>query len=143
MTVFLAVGCSVSIEARISQPCSSYAEDHGCGRRREVPQHEMWRFDDASQWEALWTGEDAFWKNAANIRAAGLSSILTLQQVSAPDSALRVPRVTREKGSKGHQHFRIAIPKGIQGLSEKDRATLQAWLSLVDWSGRGDVDKNG
>ena len=83
--------------------------------RREVHQHEMWRFDDASQWEALWSGEDAFWKNAANIRAAGLSSILTLQQVSTLDSALRVSRVTREKGSKGHQHFRIVISERDPG----------------------------
>ena len=95
------------------------------------------------RWEVLWAGEDAFWKNAANIRAAGLNSILALQQVSIPDSTLQVPRVTREQGSRGHQHFRIVIPRGIQGISEQDRATLQAWLGLVDWSGKGDVDKRG
>ena len=113
------------------------------GGKRATPQHETWRLDDASQWEALWAGEDAFWKNAASIRAAGLNSILALQQVSIPDSTLQVPRVTREQGSRGHQHFRIVIPRGIQGISEQDRATLQAWLGLVDWSGKGDVDKRG
>jgi hypothetical protein len=29
------------------------------------------------------------------------------------------------------------IPKGIIGISERDRATLQAWLDLVDWTGLG------
>ena len=87
------------------------------GGKSATPQHETWRLDDASQWEALWAGEDAFWKNAASIRAAGLNSILALQQVSIPDSTLQVPRVTREQGSRGHQHFRIAIPRGIQGIS--------------------------
>ena len=103
------------------------------GGKRTIPQHETWRLDDASQWEVLWAGEDAFWKNAASIRATGLNSILTLQQVSIPDSTLQVPRVTREQGSRGHQHFRIVIPIGIQGISEQDRATLQAWLGLVQY----------
>jgi hypothetical protein len=29
------------------------------------------------------------------------------------------------------------IPKGITGITENDRATLQAWLELVDWTGLG------
>jgi hypothetical protein len=29
------------------------------------------------------------------------------------------------------------IPKGITGITESDRVTLQAWLELVDWTGLG------
>ena len=29
------------------------------------------------------------------------------------------------------------IPKGITGVTENERATLQAWLELVDWTGFG------
>jgi hypothetical protein len=29
------------------------------------------------------------------------------------------------------------IPKGIAGVTENERATLQAWLELVDWTGLG------
>jgi dsDNA-binding SOS-regulon protein len=40
-------------------------------------------------------------------------------------------------GSRGTKHFRLLIPKGITGITENDRATLQAWLELVDWTGLG------
>jgi hypothetical protein len=49
------------------------------------------------------------------------------------------PLLTREGGpeSRGTKHFRLLIPKGIAGISENERATLQAWLELVDWTGLG------
>jgi hypothetical protein len=31
----------------------------------------------------------------------------------------------------------LLIPKGITGITENDRATLQTWLELVDWTGLG------
>jgi len=34
------------------------------------------------------------------------------------------------------------IPKGITGISQRDRATLQAWLELVEWTGLGVLPKS-
>jgi len=36
----------------------------------------------------------------------------------------------------------LLIPKGITGITENDRATLQAWLELVDWTGLGVLPRN-
>ena len=36
----------------------------------------------------------------------------------------------------------MLIPKGITGISEKNRATLQAWIELVDWTGLGVLPKS-
>jgi hypothetical protein len=49
------------------------------------------------------------------------------------------PLLTREggPGSRGTKHLRLLIPKGITGVTENERATLQAWLELVDWTGLG------
>jgi hypothetical protein len=35
----------------------------------------------------------------------------------------------------------MLIPRGITGITEDDRATLQAWLELVDWTGLGIATK--
>jgi hypothetical protein len=43
-----------------------------------------------------------------------------------------------ELGSRGTIHIRMLIPRGIAGITEDDRATLQAWLELVDWTGLDD-----
>jgi hypothetical protein len=40
-------------------------------------------------------------------------------------------------GSRATRHLRLLIPKGITGISERDRDTLQAWLELVDLTGLG------
>jgi hypothetical protein len=50
-----------------------------------------------------------------------------------------VPVLAREGGpeSRGTKHLRLLIPKGITGVTENERATLQAWLELVDWTGLG------
>jgi hypothetical protein len=40
-----------------------------------------------------------------------------------------------ELGSRGTIHIRMLIPRGITGITEDDRATLQAWLELIDWTG--------
>jgi hypothetical protein len=69
--------------------------------------------DDIAEWELLFRGEEVFWKSAGALREAGYTSVLSLTQ-----------------------DIRMFIPKGIKGITEDDRATLQAWLELVDWTGR-------
>ena len=55
-----------------------------------------------------------------------------------------MPLLTREggPGSRGTRHLRLLIPKGITGISQRDRATLQAWLELVEWTGLGVLPKS-
>ena len=90
--------------------------------------------DDVAQWELLFRGEDAFWRSAEALRAAGYDSVLSLTHDIVNDNRL-VPMLTREQESRGTQHIRLLIPRGIQGVNENDRVTLQAWLELVDWTG--------
>ena len=77
-----------------------------------------------------------FWKTAGAIREAGYGSVLSLIQETATAQS-PVPLLTREggPGSRGTRHLRILIPVGIKGITECERATLQAWLELVDWTG--------
>ena len=48
--------------------------------------------------------------------------------------SLPAPLLTREggPGNRGTKHLRLLIPKGISSVKENERATLQAWLELVD-----------
>ena len=57
----------------------------------------------------------------------------TLTQDTVNDNR-PVPMLAREPESRGTQHIRLLIPRGIKGLSENDLATLQAWLELGDWT---------
>jgi hypothetical protein len=107
------------------------------GGKREQPQEQAWRLEDAAQWELLFRGEEVFWKVAGAIRRAGYDSIFSLTQDPIGGSA--TPVLAREggPGSRGTKHLRLSIPKGITGVTESERATLQAWLELVDWTGLG------
>jgi hypothetical protein len=107
------------------------------GGKREQPREQAWRLEDAAQWELLFRGEEVFWKVAGAIRRAGYDSILSLTQ--DPIGGGTTPALTREgePGSRGTKHLRLLIPRGITGVTEDERATLQAWLELVDWTGLG------
>ena len=75
-------------------------------------------------------------------RAAGYDSIYSLTQ-DANEKSSPTPLLTREnQGSRGTRHLRLLIPKGIAGVSEKERTILQAWLELVDWTGLGVLPKS-
>jgi len=50
------------------------------GGKREQPQEQAWRLEDAAQWELLFRGEEVFWKVAGAIRKAGYDSIFSLTQ---------------------------------------------------------------
>ena len=101
-----------------------------------------WQLEDAAQWELLFLGEEVFWKTAKAIRAAGYDSIYSLTQ-DANEKHSPTPLLAREgPGSRGTRHLRLLIPKGIAGVSERDRATIQAWLELVDWTGLGVLPKS-
>ena len=76
-----------------------------------------------------------FWRSAESLRVAGYDSVLSLTQDIVNDNLL-APRLNREPEGRGTQHIRLLIPRGVKGLSENDRVTLQAWLELVDWIGR-------
>ena len=91
---------------------------------------------DAAQWELLFRGEEVFWKTAGAFRDAGYGSILSLIQ-EAVTAQIPVQLLTREGGpsSRGTKYFWILIPKGINDITEYERAILQAWLELVDWTG--------
>jgi hypothetical protein len=105
------------------------------GGRREHPQEQAWMLDDIAQWELLFRGEEVFWKSAGALREAGYTSVLSLTQDTVNDRG-SVPILTREPESRGTKHIRMFIPRGIKGITEDDRATLQAWLELGDWTGR-------
>jgi hypothetical protein len=82
------------------------------------------------------------WINSAKTARAGHESILSL--IQEPSSTNRsVPLLTRDEelGSRGTVHLRMLVPRGIAGVTEDDRATLQAWLELVDWTGLGITPK--
>ena len=112
------------------------------GGKKDQPKEQEWQLEDAAQWELLFQGEDVFWKTAGAIRAAGYDSIYSLTQ-DANEKHSPTPLLTREgPGSRGTRHLRLLIPKGITGVSERDRATLQAWLELVDWTGLGVLPKS-
>jgi hypothetical protein len=106
------------------------------GGKREQPKEQTWKLADVAQWELLFRGEEVFWKTAGAIRDAGYGSVLSLIQETATVQS-PVPLLTREggPGSRGTRHLRILIQMGIKGISECERATLQAWLELVDWTG--------
>jgi hypothetical protein len=80
-------------------------------------------------------GEEAFWRSAGALRAAGYDSVLRLTQDIVNDNRPVLMILTREPENRGTQHIRLLIPRGIQGLSENDRVTLQVWLKIVDWTG--------
>jgi hypothetical protein len=105
------------------------------GGKREHPQEKAWMLDNAAQWELLFRGEEAFWRSAGALLAPGYDSVLSLTQDTVNDNR-PVPMLAREPESRGTQHIRLLIPRGIKGLSENDRATLQAWLELGDWTGK-------
>ena len=112
------------------------------GGKREQPKEQAWRLEDAAQWELLFRGEEVFWKSAKALRKAGHESILSL--IQEPSQTNRsVPILTRDEelGNRGTIHIRMLIPRGIAGITEDDRATLQAWLELVDWTGLGIATK--
>jgi len=112
------------------------------GGRRDQPMELEWQLEDAAQWELLFLGEEVFWKTAEAIRAAGYDSIYSLTQ-DANEKSSPTPLLTREnQGSRGTRHLRLLIPKGIAGVSEKERTILQAWLELVDWTGLGVLPKS-
>jgi hypothetical protein len=113
------------------------------GGKRDQPKEHAWRLEDAAQWELLFQGEEVFWKTAGAIRKAGYDSIFSLTQ-DAVEAHNPTPLLTREggPGSRGAKHLRLLIPKGITGITESDRATLQAWLELVDWTGLGVLPKS-
>ena len=50
------------------------------GGKREQPQEQAWRLEDAAQWELLFRGEEVFWKVAGAVRKAGYNSIFSLTQ---------------------------------------------------------------
>jgi hypothetical protein len=104
------------------------------GGKREQPKEQAWKLADAAQWELLFRGEEVFWKTAGAIRNAGYGSVLSLIQEAATAQS-PVPLLTREggPGSRGTRH--LQIPMGIKDITECERATLQAWLELVDWTG--------
>jgi hypothetical protein len=106
------------------------------GGKRDQPKEQAWKLAGAAQWEFLFRGEEVFWKTAGAISEAGYGSILSLIQETATVQS-PVPLLTREggPGSRGTKHLRILIPMGINGIMECERATLQAWLELVDWTG--------
>ncbi len=108
------------------------------GGKREQPREQAWRLEDAAQWELLFRGEEVFWKVAGAIRKAGYDSIFSLTQDPTIGGS-SAPVLAREGGlgSRGTKHLRLLIPKGITGVTENERATLQAWLELVHWTGLG------
>jgi hypothetical protein len=89
--------------------------------KREYPQERAWMLDDAAQWELLFRGHKTLWRSAGALRAAGYDSVLSLRHDIVNDNR-PVPMLTREPAeSRGTQHIRLLIPRGIQGLSENDR----------------------
>ena len=111
------------------------------GGERAKPQPRAWHVKDNLQWELLWKGEETFWKCAAALRDAGYHTILSLpQERLAPHTRRqeKTPKLVSGEGG-GAQHFRILIPK-IRGISEKERSTLQDWLSMVDWASMGSME---
>jgi hypothetical protein len=112
------------------------------GGKREFPQEKARRLEDAAQWELLFRGEEALWRSAAALRAAGYGSVLSLTREPIHDSSStldannRVPLLTREPESRGAKHIRVLIPRGIKGVTEGDRVAIQAWLELADWTGK-------
>jgi hypothetical protein len=112
------------------------------GGKRDHTKEQEWQLEDAAQWELLFQGEEVFWKTAGAIRAAGYDSIYSLIQ-DANEKHSPTPLLTREgPGRRGTRHLRLLIPNRITGISERDRATLQAWLELVDWTGLGVLPKS-
>jgi hypothetical protein len=105
------------------------------GGMREHPEEHAWMLDDIAQWELLFRGEEVFWKSDGALREAGYTLVLSLTQDTVNGSG-SVPMLTREPESRGTKHIQMFIPKEIKGISEDDRATLQALLELVDWTGR-------
>jgi hypothetical protein len=103
------------------------------GGEREQPKEQAWRLEDAAQWELLFRGEEVFWKSAKALRKAGHESILSLIQEPSQTN-WPVPMLTRDEelGSRGTIHIRMWIPRGIAGITEDDRATLQAW-TMHQW----------
>jgi hypothetical protein len=71
--------------------------------------------DDVAQWELLFRGEEAFWRSAEALRAAGYDSVLSLTQDIVNDNR-QVLRLTREPEGRGSQHIRLLIPREIKGL---------------------------
>jgi hypothetical protein len=92
------------------------------GGKRDQPKELAWKLEDATQWELLFQGEEVFWKTAGAIRAAGYDSIFSLTQDAAGthNPVLLLIRAGGP-GSRGTRHLRLLIPKGITGISKKDR----------------------
>jgi hypothetical protein len=108
------------------------------GGKRKQPQEQAWRLEDTAQWDLFFRGEEVFWKAAGAIRKTGYYSIFSLTQDPTKEGSPS-QLLTREggPGSRGTKHLRLLIPKGIAVVTENERAMLQAWLELVDWTGLG------
>jgi hypothetical protein len=87
-------------------------------------------------------GRKYFGRQLELYQKAGYDSIFSLTKDTAKADS-PAPLLTREGGlgSRDTRHLRLLIPKGITGITENDRATLQSWLELVDWTGLGIATK--
>ena len=89
------------------------------------------------QWKLLWEGEAAFWKIVPKLISAGFSAAEDMAQSkhSAAGKVYKIPTLTRVNAEEGTQTVRILLAKGLEGVDEKTRGTVQRWLDMVDWRG--------
>ena len=97
-------------------------------------EHGIWDME-KEQWKLLWEGEAAFWKIVPRLIAAGFTAAEDMAQSehSATGQVYKIPTLTRVNAEEGTQTVRILVVKGLAGVDEKTRGTVQRWLDMVDW----------
>ena len=85
------------------------------------------------QWTAAVRGMKIFWPTVRALMRAGARSPAQLEGMPG---VRRIPRcLTAREDTDGAQSFHLILPRGIGGVTEGQRKSLQSFLDLVDWKG--------
>ena len=75
----------------------------------------------------------SFWPTVRALMQAGIRSPALLEGIPG---TRRIPKcLTAREDTDGIQLFSLILPRGMKGVTEAQRRSLQAFLELVDWKG--------
>ena len=88
---------------------------------------------ECQQWTEALTGMRSFWPTVRALMQAGIRSPALLEGIPG---TRRIPKcLTAREDTDGIQLFSLILPRGMKGVTEAQRRSLQAFLELVDWKG--------
>jgi hypothetical protein len=82
------------------------------------------------QWDLLWTGEQAFWKEVQLLLDAGYYTAEGLMEPrrSSTGQTYKIPRLMAAQEGDRTQIMRILMSRGTGGINERTRGLTQQWF---------------